>query len=104
MFFDAATTQMRADLLIQAINAGKHVYCEKPVADTLDKAIAAGASSPRPRASRTAWCRTSCSCPACARSRCCATAGFFGRMLSVRGEFGYWVFEGDLGPAGAATS
>src|SRR6185436_10145977 len=21
--------------------------------------------------------------------------GFFGRVLSVRGEFGYWVFEGD---------
>ena len=32
-------------------------------------------------------------------SRCCATAGFFGRMLSVRGEFGYWVFEGDWQPA-----
>src|ERR1700704_5477204 len=37
VFFDAATTQMRADFLTQAINAGKHVYCEKPVADSLEK-------------------------------------------------------------------
>src|SRR5437660_1495169 len=40
IFFDAATTQMRADLVTQAIEAGKHIYCEKPVADSLDKAIA----------------------------------------------------------------
>ena len=40
VFFDAATTQMRADLVTQAIEAGKHIYCEKPVADSLDKAIA----------------------------------------------------------------
>ena len=40
VFFDAATTQMRADLLTQAIEAGKHIYCEKPVADSLDKALA----------------------------------------------------------------
>jgi predicted dehydrogenase len=40
MFFNAATTQMRADLVSQAIESGKHVYCEKPIADTLDKAVA----------------------------------------------------------------
>jgi hypothetical protein len=40
VFFDAATTQMRADLLTRAIEAGKHIYCEKPVADDLNKAIA----------------------------------------------------------------
>src|SRR5947208_12483767 len=38
VFFDAATTQMRADLVTQAIEAGKHIYCEKPVADSLGKA------------------------------------------------------------------
>ena len=46
-------------------------------------------------ASSTAWCRTSSSCPACASSKRLVDGGFFGRILSVRGEFGYWVFEGD---------
>ncbi len=52
LFFDAATTQARPGLLTQAINAGKHVYCEKPIATTFQEA------------SSTARCRTSCSCPA----------------------------------------
>ena len=40
LFFDAATTQMRAELITRAIEAGKNIYCEKPVSDTLDKAVA----------------------------------------------------------------
>ena len=42
-----------------------------------------------------AWCRTSFSFPAFGSSSDSSTRGFFGRILSVRGEFGYWVFEGD---------
>ena len=52
-----------------------------------------------PRASPTAWCRTSCSCPAMIKLRRLVREGFFGRVLSVRLEFGYWVFEGDGIPA-----
>src|SRR5215468_11843827 len=39
LFFDAATTQLRAELLHKAIAAGKDIYCEKPIAETLDDAI-----------------------------------------------------------------
>ena len=58
----------------QAIAAGKHVYCEKPIADQLDEALRALPARRQKPASKTAWCRTSCFCPACARSSCCATA------------------------------
>ena len=65
IFFDAGTTQMRPELLEKAIAHGKHVYCEKPIAtDLAVRAEGLPACGRRP-ASRTAWCRTSCSCPAC---------------------------------------
>ncbi len=64
IFFDAGTTQMRASLLGRAIDAGKDVYCEKPVSDDLRSAVAL-AKKAKAAASSTAWCRTSCSCRAC---------------------------------------
>src|SRR3972149_1722572 len=39
VFFDAASTQLRPSLLNRAIAAGKHVYCEKPTATSLDEAL-----------------------------------------------------------------
>ncbi len=96
LFFDAATTQMRADLVTQAIEAGKDIYCEKPVADSLDKAIAL-AKLAKQKGIRHGVVQDKLFLPGLRKIAMLRDAGFFGRMLSVRGEFGYWVFEGDWG-------
>jgi predicted dehydrogenase len=97
VFFDAATTQMRADLLTRAIAAGKHVYSEKPVADSLDKAIAV-AKLAKSSKLKNGVVQDKLFLPGLRKLRMLREAGFFGRVFAVRGEFGYWVFEGDWGP------
>ncbi len=96
VFFDAATTQMRADLLMQAIAAGKHVYCEKPIADTMEKAMAA-AKAAKAAGIKNGVVQDKLFLPGLRKIKLLNDAGFFGKILSVRGEFGYWVFEGDWG-------
>ncbi len=96
LFFDAATTQMRADLLTRAIEAGKHIYCEKPVADTLAKAVAV-AKLANQKGVKHGVVQDKLFLPGLRKIALLREAGFFGRLLSVRGEFGYWVFEGDWG-------
>lgn len=96
VFFDAATTQMRCELLSRAIEAGKHVYCEKPVADSLEKAIAV-AKLAKSKGVKNGIVQDKLSLPGLRKIKMLNDSGFFGRILSVRGEFGYWVFEGDWG-------
>jgi predicted dehydrogenase len=96
IFFDAATTQMRADLLTQAIEAGKHVYCEKPIADTYEKAIKV-ARFAQTKGVKNGVVQDKLFLPGLRKIKLLRDSGFFGRMLSMRGEFGYWVFEGDWG-------
>jgi len=98
VFFDAATTQGRPAVLRKAIAAGKHVYCEKPVSVDLESAL------DLVRAARAAGVKNGVVqdklwLPGVRKLALLRDAGFFGRLLSVRGEFGYWVFEGDLQPA-----
>ena len=95
VFFDAATTQMRPELLAQSDQRRQARLLRE--ADRHQPRRGAGGRDARPtaRASSTAWCRTSCFCRACRSCGFLRDSGFFGRMLSVRGEFGYWVFEGD---------
>jgi predicted dehydrogenase len=94
LFFDAATTQMRADLLERAIAAGKNIYCEKPIADDLAKAVRV-ARLARDRGVKNGVVQDKLFLPGLRKVQMLRDSGFFGRMLSVRAEFGYWVFEGD---------
>lgn len=98
VFFDAATTQMRTDLLTKAINAGKHVYCEKPISDQLDKALAV-AKLAKEKGIKHGVVQDKLFLPGLLKLKMLRDSGFFGQILSVRGEFGYWVFEGDWQPA-----
>ena len=93
VYFDAQTTQLRAESVHQAIAAGKHVYCEKPSGSTLDEAMGLF------RAARTSGVKhgvvqDKLFLPGLRKLRTLIDTGYFGEILSVRGEFGYWVFTG----------
>ena len=98
VFFDAASTKLRPTLLKRAIAAGKHVYCEKPVATNLADAMALYRAAKKAGVKH-GVVQDKLWLPGLLKLKMLRDSGFFGRILSVRGEFGYWVFEGDLQPA-----
>lgn len=94
VYFDAQVTSRRYDALTAAIKAGKHVYTEKPTAETLDQAV----DLARLSSTSAVTCgvvHDKLYLPGLVKLRRLVEEGFFGRILSLRGEFGYWVFEGD---------
>ncbi len=98
VYFDAQTTLRRADSVRKAIEAGKHVYCEKPVASSSREALELY-SRARKRGVKHGVVQDKLWLPGLLKLADLVRKGFFGRILSVRGEFGYWVFEGDSVPA-----
>jgi len=97
IYFDAQTTVQRFEAVSKAIAARKHVYCEKPVAETLEKSLklyrlAESAGIKHGVVQDKLWL------PGLVKLQRLRDMGFFGRILAVRGEFGYWVFEGDTIP------
>lgn len=97
IYFDAQTTSRRVSAVMQAIEAGKHIYCEKPTALTTGDAyalyqLAKKAGVKHGVVQDKLWL------PGLLKLKELVHRGFFGRILSVRGEFGYWVFEGDTIP------
>jgi predicted dehydrogenase len=97
IFFDAGTTQMRPMLLAKALRAGKHVYCEKPIATNLNEAVEI-AKMAQASGLKHGAVQDKLFLPGLRKLDMLRRAGFFGRMLAARIDFGYWVFEGDLQP------
>jgi predicted dehydrogenase len=97
IYFDAQTTARRVDSVSRALEAGKHVYCEKPLAEDLDSALAL-ARSAHAKELKNGIVQDKLFLPGLRKLKHLIDTGFFGRLLSVRGEFGYWVFEGDSCP------
>jgi predicted dehydrogenase len=98
IYFDAQLTQVRAQSVQAALKAGKHVYCEKPLASTLDEsldlaraAVSAGVKN--------GVVQDKLFLPGILKLKQVLATGLLGKILSVRGEFGYWVFEGPMPPA-----
>lgn len=94
VYFDSQTTDRRVPDVSKAIDAGKHVYCEKPTSDSLEAALglyrkAKAAGVKHGVVQDKLWL------PGMLKLKLLQETGFFGEIISVRGEFGYWVFEGD---------
>jgi len=98
IYFDAQTTTRRAEAVRAAIAAGKHVYCEKPIATDVATALDL-ARRARAAGVKNGVVQDKLWLPGLRKLKRLVDGGFFGRILSVRGEFGYWVFEGDWQPA-----
>lgn len=94
IYFDAQVTTARVSALRQAIAAGKHIYTEKPTAESLDEAVAL-ANAAEAAGIKHGVVADKLYLPGLLKLRRLVESGFFGRILSVRVEFGYWVFEGD---------
>jgi predicted dehydrogenase len=98
IYFDAQTTGRRADAIRQAVTAGKHIYSEKPVAVNTQTAMELYDLC-RQAGLKNGVVQDKLWLPGILKLKRLIQQGFFGKVLSVRGEFGYWVFEGGSIPA-----
>jgi predicted dehydrogenase len=98
IYFDAAPTGGRAERVHAAIAAGKHVFTEKPAAETLDNALGM-ARAAAAAGVKTGVVQDKVYLPGLKKLRKLYEADYFGRIVSVRLDFGWWVFDGDLFPS-----
>ena len=98
IYFDAQVTSERKKAILKAVGAGKHIYTEKPIAESVAEGIEL-VTAVREAGVINGVVHDKLYLPGLVKLKRLIDSGFFGRILSVRGEFGYWVFEGDLIPA-----
>lgn len=94
IFFDASGTPYRIGFLEKAIAAGKHVYCEKPTAVATSEALRIAEVAEKAGV-KNGVVQDKLWLPGLRKFQLLKEQGFFGKILSVRGEFGYWVFTGE---------
>ncbi len=98
LFFDCAPTGLRPALVRRALAAGKHVYVEKPTAPTLDEALELARLAAR-AGRKNGVIQDKLFLPGLLKLKLLRDGGFFGRILAVRIDFGWWVFDGDEQPS-----
>ena len=94
VYFDSQTTGRRAPAVKKAIKAGKHIYCEKPVGISTEEVLELYQLC-KQESLKNGVVQDKLWLPGMLKIKRLKEQGFFGEILSVRGEFGYWVFEGD---------
>lgn len=97
IYFDAQATPLRTASVHAALAAGKHVYCEKPLADTLKDSMELARAAVKAGVKH-GIVQDKLFLPGMLKLKEVIDSGFLGRILSIRGEFGYWVFEGPTPP------
>ncbi|MGQ9661271.1 MAG: Gfo/Idh/MocA family protein [Kiritimatiellia bacterium] len=97
VYFDALSTNRRFETVAKAIEAGKHIYCEKPSAATAEEAYSLYQMA-KQAGVRHGVVQDKLWLPGLLKLKALRDSGFFGELLSVRGEFGYWVFDGKTIP------
>src|SRR5579863_5746985 len=98
IYFDASATGGRPERARAALAAGKHVYLEKPIAQGLEDALSL-ARAAEAAGRKGGVVQDKLFLPGLKKLRRLYDAKFFGRIISVRLEFGWWVFDGEITPA-----
>jgi predicted dehydrogenase len=95
IFFDASGTLQRARFIEMAVKAGKSIYCEKPTAVETSEALRLAELCESAKL-KNGVVQDKLWLPGMRKIKMLRQQGFFGDLLSVRAEFGYWVFTGEI--------
>ena len=93
VFFDSASTKMRAENITKAIKYNKHIYCEKPSAEKFQEAYDLFLLAEK-KFVRHGVVQDKLFLPGLIKLKKLIQQNFFGKILSVKIDFGYWVFTG----------